>query len=557
MDQQHPIYDLSSRIVDDLAALQPVTATFLGIAGHDHRWDDASPAGIDHIADYARGALYEIEALPPARDKWETLAIEVAKTLLNTEIDHIDAGDHFLEFDSLASRAQDYRQVFDHMGKDTTQHWHNIAARLEGIDGAFMRYRALLDEGRTRRRVVAKRQVHAVVEQCRTTAGEESYFSTLRQEFIDSGINDRPLEERIAAGVAHAKAAFDSFGDYLETTYLPDAVERDAVGRDRYLRAAHRFLGTDIDPEATYAWGWSEVERLRTAMAEVAEEIKPGATVAEVIELLTTDPERAAADRAEFVSFIEGRLETALTELADTHFDVPEEIRSVTVQLAPPGGPLGAYYVGPSEDWTRPGSVWWSLKGDGPFSLFDEVSTAYHEGFPGHHLQVGIQMSMSEHLTRLHRMLVWYPGLGEGWALYSEKLMHELGYFEKPDYVFGWLASQMLRACRVVIDVGSHLGYPIPSDQPFHPGEEWSFETGVEMLVDYATLERAYAESEMTRYLGWPAQAISYKLGERVILELRDELMKRPDFDLKKFHADLLEVGPVGLDLLRSVMLGE
>ena len=152
--------------------------------------------------------------------------------------------------------------------------------------------------------------------------------------------------------------------------------------------------------------------------------------------------------------------------------------------------------------------------------------------------------------------MIWYPGLGEGWALYAEQLVDELGFFEKPDYVFGFLAAQMLRSCRVVIDIGSHLELPIPADQPFHAGEEWSFETAVEMLQEYATLERDYAESETTRYLGWPGQAISYKVGHRAILDIRAQLESRDGFDLKKFHADLLGVGPVGLDLLRELLLG-
>lgn len=132
--------------------------------------------------------------------------------------------------------------------------------------------------------------------------------------------------------------------------------------------------------------------------------------------------------------------------------------------------------------------------------------------------------------------------------------MNELGFLEKPDYVFGWLSSQMLRACRVAVDIGSHLDLPIPNDVEFHPGEAWTFETAVEMLERYSLLGRAYAESEVTRYLGWPGQAISYKVGEKVILDIRDEVRAElgAGFDQKAFHARLLEVGPVGLDLLRS-----
>jgi uncharacterized protein (DUF885 family) len=289
----------------------------------------------------------------------------------------------------------------------------------------------------------------------------------------------------------------------------------------------------------------------------VAAEIAPGGTIVDALEVLKTDPNRSARDRATFIRVIEERERAALDQLADSHFDVPEEIRDLAVKLAGPGGSLGAYYVGPSEDFTRPGSVWWSLEGDGPFPLYDEITTAYHEGFPGHHLQVGVQMSNAELLSRLQRLWVWKSGTGEGWALYAERLMEELGYLDSPDYVFGWLAAQMLRACRVVIDIGSHLGYPIPKGQPFHPGEQWSYETATQMLVDYATLEPAYAASEVTRYFGWPGQAISYKVGEQTILDTRDELMatRRADFDLKAFHADLLGVGPVGIDLMRRFLL--
>ncbi len=164
-------------------------------------------------------------------------------------------------------------------------------------------------------------------------------------------------------------------------------------------------------------------------------------------------------------------------------------------------------------------------------------------------------MGLADRLSRLHRMVVWYPGYGEGWALYAEQLMDELGFYEKADYVMGLLINQMHRACRVVIDIGSHLEYPIPADSGFHPGEPWSFDLAVEMLESRAFLEPAYARSEVVRYLGWPGQAISYKVGERVILDLRRELQRRGDFDLKAFHSRILGYGPLGLDHLRELMV--
>jgi uncharacterized protein (DUF885 family) len=182
------------------------------------------------------------------------------------------------------------------------------------------------------------------------------------------------------------------------------------------------------------------------------------------------------------------------------------------------------------------------------------VSTAYHEGFPGHHLQVGTSMAQQENLTRAHRLLIWYSGYGEGWALYTERLMDELGYFERPEYLLGYYSSQQLRACRVVIDIGCHLGLALPDDALVNPGGRWDYQTAVDVLHQVAAQPREVSESEAKRYLGWPGQAISYKVGERTILSLRDEAKRKQGsaFDLKEFHRSLLAGGEVRLDYLMS-----
>jgi uncharacterized protein (DUF885 family) len=290
-------------------------------------------------------------------------------------------------------------------------------------------------------------------------------------------------------------------------------------------------------------------------MLALAETIAPGRSLSEVLALLRDDPARCAPDRATFLATMRTLQERALADLDGTHFDVPPQIRRVDVREAPPGGNLGAYYVPPSEDFSRPGTVWYSLDGDGPFALYDEVSTAYHEGFPGHHLQCGIQVSLTEHLCRVHRVAYGYSGFAEGWALYAEQLMRELGYYEKPEHELGMLANQMMRACRVVIDIGSHVGLDIPGDAPFHPGARWTYELGVEMMESYGGMPRAHAESELTRYLGWPAQAISYKVGQRAMLSLREEFLREGRGSLKEFHVRVLACGNVGLELLRAQVL--
>ncbi len=554
----HPIYALSSTIVDELCVLLPDEATYLGIAGHDDRWPDLSPAGYDTIAAKLGELRDQVDAVAPPTSRWDALAIAVARTMLDEELDAIATDDHLRRLNSIASPSQDFRETFDHMNRETAEAWDNIMTRLNTLDQAFAGYQASLDLGIERGLAVAKRQVETVIEQAEVMASGESPLLALHDSLSAAELpNGDDLANRLDAAVAAGRSAFADFAEYLRTDYLPHAVTSDAVGAARYVRNAAQFLGTTIDPAETYAWGWAEIAELRSRMEEVAAEIAPGGTIGEALEVLKSDPARLAPDRESFVRVIADRESAALDQLADTHFDVPDTIRDVEVKLAAPGGSLGAYYVGPSEDFTRPGSVWWSLEGDGPFPLYDEITTAYHEGFPGHHLQVGVQMSHAEQLSRLQRLWVWKSGTGEGWALYAERLMAELGYLDSPDYVFGWLSAQMLRACRVVIDIGSHLEYSIPTGQPFHAGEEWSFETATQMLVDYATLEPAYAASEVTRYYGWPGQAISYKVGEQMILDTRDELLaaRGDDFDLKVFHADLLGVGPVGIDLVRQFLL--
>jgi uncharacterized protein (DUF885 family) len=229
----------------------------------------------------------------------------------------------------------------------------------------------------------------------------------------------------------------------------------------------------------------------------------------------------------------------------------------VTVNLAPPGGALGAWYINPSSDWERPGSVWYSLGEREMIPVWQEVSTAYHEGFPGHHLQIGTAMWQSDRLSKAHRLLIWYSGYGEGWALYAERLMDELGYFERPDYRVGMLASHIFRAARVVVDIGCHLGYTIPDTAPLHAGETWSYEKAVDYIEQVGLQPRDLAESEVKRYLGWPGQAISYKVGEREILDIRRRLRERDaSFDLKDFHRRIIEGGEVRLDYLREIMLG-
>ena len=551
------IFLLADRYVDQLAALQPMLATQMGVPGFDGQWGVQDPSGWQDIGALFKRTLSAIEALPPSDRHREQLGRRVLKDHLSGRVERIEHGHPLQDLNNIASPVQGFREIFDLMPKVSADDWELIASRLSSLHGAVDGYIESLSEGRRRGLAAARRQVEACIEQCRVNSGSGSFFYQLSAGAHDAQVPDA-LQAEVDTGAAAARLAYAHLANYLEDEYLPDSVEADGVGLERYRRASRHFLLTEIDHEAVYHWAWQEVAALRAQMVEVGRQIDPALGFQEIVQLLKTGADYVVSSEAEFLSQMRQCQMDALDQLDGTVFDVPVPIKQIDVQIAPPGTTLGAYYIQPSEDFSRAGSVWYAkLTDTSVYPLFDEVTTAYHEGFPGHHLQIGVQMCLGDELTRAHRLAIWYDGYGEGWALYAERLMDELGFINRPEYRFGLLCSQLMRACRVVIDIGMHLGMIIPKDAVFHSGDIWTFDLAVEMLRDYGLMSPVGARSEVTRYLGWPAQAISYKVGEQFILDLRAQAEHEAWFTLKEFHRRILVSGPVGLDHLKELILGQ
>ena len=551
------IFLLADRYVDQLAALQPMLATQMGVPGFDGQWGAQDPSGWQDIGALFKRTLSAIEALPPSDRHREQLGRRVLKDHLSGRVERIEHGHPLQDLNNIASPVQGFRETFDLMPKVSADDWELIASRLSSLHGAVDGYIESLSEGRRRGLAAARRQVEACIEQCRVNSGSGSFFYQLSAGAHDAQVPDA-LQAEVDTGAAAARLAYAHLANYLEDEYLPDSVEADGVGLERYRRASRHFLLTEIDHEAVYHWAWQEVAALRAQMVEVGRQIDPALGFQEIVQLLKTGADYVVSSEAEFLSQMRQCQMDALDQLDGTVFDVPVPIKQIDVQIAPPGTTLGAYYIQPSEDFSRAGSVWYAkLTDTSVYPLFDEVTTAYHEGFPGHHLQIGVQMCLGDELTRAHRLAIWYDGYGEGWALYAERLMDELGFINRPEYRFGLLCSQLMRACRVVIDIGMHLGMIIPKDAVFHSGDIWTFDLAVEMLRDYGLMSPVGARSEVTRYLGWPAQAISYKVGEQFILDLRAQAEHEAWFTLKEFHRRILVSGPVGLDHLKELILGQ
>lgn len=549
----HPIFGLAARFVDETAALSPMAATYIGVDGHDHRWGDLGPDGVAAEADLFQRTRGELDTLPAARNAEERLAIRALRDHLDPLLDDHAHGEPFRDLSHIASTVPEMRDLLEVQDTSTPEGQDALAQRLETLPDALACWRRRLEAGMARDVLAARRQVRSVAGQLRDAVSDDGAFprraDRLRHEAPQ-------LTARLGASLPALRRAAENTADWLESVYLPAAPRADAVGWERYQRALHGLLGTDLDIEEAYDWAWDELQALLDRAGTVAARIDPDAGLADILGHLRTDPTEAAPSPERFRDLMQERQTIALESLSGEHVDVPAPIRHVDVKLAPPGGALGADYIGPSEDLTRPGSIWWSLRERTSVPLFEEVSTAYHEGFPGHHLQIGLQVMHADRLSRAHRLMIWNPGYGEGWTLYSETLMDELGFLERPAYELGYLTSPLLRVLRVVIDIGLHLEKGIPASAPFAAGQPWSFDAAVQALIDIGGLDEDYAVSEVTRYLGWPGQAISYAIGQREILRLREQRRQRDGdaFDLKAFHADVLGSGPVGLDHLRDLV---
>lgn len=550
-----PVYSLSDDYINTVAELDPAAATYMGIAGHDHEMTDFSPAGHDARAENDRQTLAKLNALDSSASS-DRLAAGVLRESLEISGAEYDANEHLVSIRVLAGDVDAARAIFDLMPTDTAEQWSVIAERMSKVPQAFVGMRESWKLGLDRGVKAQRRQVLASSEQLATWAGRKDAPAFFEQ-FAESAaaIPGAPIEQ-LRKAAKNASQALGETADFLVNDYAPEADARDGVGPERHALARRRFMGMKVEAKDAYEWGWAEVQRIDAEMERVAQEILPGATLAEVRHFLDTDPSRSIQGEGALRDWLQELMDDAMSFLIDNnHFSIPDSIRTVEAMISPPGGAAAMYYTGPSEDLSRPGRTWYPTNGRTVFPRWSEPTTAYHEGVPGHHLQVAIATINSEKLSRFQRN-TFVSGHGEGWALYAERLMDEFGFLENPEYRLGYLYAQAFRAARIVIDTGIHCGFAIPQSSSWHPGEQWNPELMFEFLSAHSSSDDEFNRSEINRYLGWPGQAISYKLGERVWLDLRDDAQKKhgAEFDLRKWHAHALDLGNLGLDLLKSEM---
>jgi uncharacterized protein (DUF885 family) len=529
------VFRLCDDYVTRSAALDPVAAGMRGLSEAFGAATDYGPDGNAAREELIASTLAALGPMAVTSDA-DRLAAAYLRERLEAQLAWHRAGEPFRQLRTPFGLVNMIRDSVDLLPRGGDADWRDIAARLAAIPAMFAGWRASLDAGLARGLAAARRQAVEAAVQADMYAGAH--------DPLVASYGDGPLAGELAAAAGQAHRGYREVARYLREDYAPRAAERDGVGPERYAIAARLSLGADIDLAEAYAWGWAELARIEAELAAEAGKVSSGASLDEAAALL--NQAEYVTGTGAYLGWLQERHDEAIQRLDGVHFDIAPALRRIEVVLARGSTSGAAYYTPPSEDLARPGRTWWPLGGRGEqdrYETWSELSTVFHEGVPGHHLQAGAAKMAGDRLSRFARTTS-VSGHSEGWALYAERLADELGWFTAPGTRLGMLSGSALRAARVVIDIGVHLDLPLPD------GSRWTFGRAREVLAERGRAEAHRVEPEIIRYFGWPGQAISYKLGERGWLAAREQAMRQPGFDLKRWHTAALSLGPIGLDAL-------
>ena len=403
---------IADRYVDECVARYPEIATFLGIPDHDDSWSDYSPTGLADRVAHIRRTIAALHAAAPC-DERENTAKEAMLERLGMDVELYDAHITASRVSVIGGQAQEIRSIFDLMPTDSEDAWRNIAARLHTVRRPLDQVQETLSAEAREGNISAVRQINATIDQIRSWTGEtgdDDFFAAL----VARAPNSEALKSDLSRAADEGRQAFSSFADWLGTSVAPLAPSLDAVGEERYALDSRYFLGAVIDLEEAYQWGFEELHRIQEIQRSIAMDLIGEPNIKAAYAALDADPGRRIEGAEAFRAWMQNLADEAVANLAGKHFDIPDPIKKIECCIAPTHD--GAiYYTDPAEDFSRPGQMWWAVpQGIDTFSTWKEVTTVYHEGVPGHHLQIAQNAYRSELLNRWQRKLFFCSGHGEG-----------------------------------------------------------------------------------------------------------------------------------------------
>ncbi|MEW6862972.1 DUF885 domain-containing protein [Trueperella pyogenes] len=549
------IDQLSNQYVTSLLDCTPELVTALGRGSADEGdFSDYSPEGLGQMNDLHLATLRQLAALEPADDV-DRITKAALTASLESEIEDYERGE-VGDINVIASPLQGIQEIYDNMAQESAADWELIARRLSNTPKALRGWQETLKLRAQSGPPTAAKQIELAIDQAEHKAGPSSPLADLA---VRGGGAHPQLAQLLEDAAASARAAYGELAAFLREEILPHGAASEAFGRERYEPRIRAATGARLDLDETYDWGLAELARIVAEQETIVRDLYgDGVSIPAALDRLNADPAYQVRGKDALKAWMQETSDRALDDLHGAHFDIPDPLRKLECMIAPSG--TGAiYYTGPSDDFSRGGRMWWSVPdGTDVFHTWQEKTTVYHEGVPGHHLQLGMATYVKDSLNDWRRNLSWNSGHGEGWALYAEGLMAELGYHDDPADYMGVLDSERLRATRVVLDIGFHLGKPSPRGYE-HISPVWTRAVAWQFLQDNVAMDRSFLAFELNRYLGWAGQAPSYKVGHRIWKQLRADAEARAhargeDFSLKDWHMRALQIGSVGLDVLRDAL---
>ncbi|MCP2636260.1 DUF885 domain-containing protein [Microbacterium sp. HD4P20] len=554
MSHPDPVHAVADAYVRELARHEPDAAMAIGV--EPPGLPDLSPAWLVRRYELQRETLQALDEAGPGD---EVLRVALRERLERERL-LFDTGFTPRLVAGLATPVHLVRYAFEGMTLTPDAAGETLLRRLEAAPTAVRQYIAALRWARdnpdrfTGTGVAPVRQLDTLAGQVEAWIDGDWFGQVAVADDVDAD-----ARRRLRAAADETAAALAELATLLRDELRPVAPAADGVGEEVYADLAAGMLGARIDLDDTYAYGWAELERLVAEARALAGRIAGPATAASgnpvraAASVLDDDP-RYRLDGVEAIrSWLTGRVSETIDAVTEA-FDLPGSVRNVECLVSEASSGV-VYYTPGAPDGSTPGRVVWTIPSGVPVAAsWQEVTSVHHEGVPGHHLQFVLTASYPQ-LHPWQRHLCHIHGYAEGWAHYAEQLADELGLIRDDAERLGLVLGQIWRSVRIVADIGLHTGRPIPANS-LVPEREWTPELARRMLVDFALVEPTLARFEVDRYLGWPGQALAFKIGARLWREAREarEAQLGGQFSLPDFHRDALALGPMGLDPLRELL---
>jgi uncharacterized protein (DUF885 family) len=523
----------------------------------DKRWDDKitdySVAAYNAWLEQEQNFLLKLGAIDPAGfTDAENTSREI---LLRQFADDIEASDYKeweMPIDQMGGIYSTYPDLATHLTFQDVKDYDDWIARLKAIPRAFQQVTENMSIGMEDHRVPPKFILQEALEQVKQLANqkpEESPLAAPLKKFpasIPAEEQERIRQEMLGVIAKQVLPAYNHFARFMEVSYVPAGRTEPGIsalpdGAKYYQFLIHRETTLDQTPEQIHQIGLDEVKRDEAEMLAIAQKLG-FKDLASFRAGLKDNPKLKPASPQALLDAYEGHVTDMEAKLPQLFGRLPKNKLEVVPmpeyleKTAPP-----AYYDPGWPAAGRPGHLWVNLDNVSNRSLLNVEAIAYHEGVPGHHLQ--FSLAQEQEGVPEFRKHVQFTAFVEGWALYSERLGKDIGFYQDPYSDYGRLDADMWRAIRLVVDTGVH-------------SEHWTRQQMVDYFHQYSSLDEPTVQSEVDRYIAWPAQALAYKAGQMKILELRDRAKKAlgAKFDIRAFHDQVVDAGAMPLDMLDARM---